>query len=70
MEARDIDVYQEIPPDNIALPLETGTPSSVWVRRAVCIAAQDRQPIQIHVSWLPGLPPAAARQLRRISAAQ
>ena len=47
------------PPDNIALPLETADPQ-VWVRRAVYIAADDRQPIQIHVSWLPGLTDAAA----------
>lgn len=69
VEARDIDVYQEAPPDNIALPLETGA-APVWVRRAVYIAAEDRQPIQIHVSWLPGLTPAAGKQLRLISAAQ
>lgn len=69
MEARDIDAYQETPPDNIALPLETGA-APVWVRRAVSIAAEDRQPIQIHVSWLPGLDPAAGKRLRRISAAR
>src|ERR1022692_4209259 len=54
-----LDVYTEPPPDNIALPLETADPQ-VWVRRAVYIAADDRQPIQIHVSWLPGLTDAAA----------
>ncbi|HVB43031.1 MAG TPA: GntR family transcriptional regulator [Streptosporangiaceae bacterium] len=49
-----LDVYQEVAPDNIALPLECGA-DPVWVRRAVYIAAADRQPVQIHVSWLPGL---------------
>jgi hypothetical protein len=58
-----LDVYTEPPPDNIALPLETADPH-VWVRRAVYIAAADRQPIQIHVSWLPGLTDAAATILR------
>src|SRR6266571_4341967 len=28
-----LDVYQEEPPDNIALPLETGDAGPVWVRR-------------------------------------
>jgi DNA-binding GntR family transcriptional regulator len=50
-----LDVYQEAPPDNIALPLETGADTLVWVRRAVFAATADRQPIQIHVSWLTGL---------------
>jgi GntR family transcriptional regulator len=58
-----LDVYQEPPPDNIALPLETGDPQ-VWVRRAVYIATDDRQAIQIHVSWLPGITDAAADVLR------
>jgi len=55
LELHQLDVYQEHPPDNIALPLETGSEKLVWVRRAVLIAADDRQPIQIHVSWLTGL---------------
>lgn len=59
-----LDVYQEEPPDNIALPLETGDTESVWVRRAVYIATADRQPIHIHVSWLPGLGPGAGEALR------
>ncbi|HVB43025.1 MAG TPA: GntR family transcriptional regulator [Streptosporangiaceae bacterium] len=49
-----IDVYQETPPDNIALPLQWRA-GPVWVRRAVHVAAADRQPVQVHVSWLPGL---------------
>lgn len=48
------DVYQETAPDNIALPLASGA-DLVWVRRAVHLAAADRQPVQVHVSWLPGL---------------
>jgi DNA-binding GntR family transcriptional regulator len=62
LELGKLDIYQEPPPDNIALPLETAD-TSVWVRRAVYIAAGDRQPIQIHVSWLPGLTDAALRRL-------
>jgi DNA-binding GntR family transcriptional regulator len=34
LELSRLDVYQETPPDNIALPLETAA-DSVWVRRAV-----------------------------------
>jgi len=60
-----LDVYTEPPPDNIALPLETADPQ-VRVRRAVYIAADDRQPVQIHVSWLPGLTAAAAGALRQV----
>ena len=63
LEMHKLDVYQEAPPDNIALPLETGADPSVWVRRAVYIAADDRQPIQIHVSWITGLTDAAAGAL-------
>lgn len=48
------DVYQETAPDNIALPLESGA-DLVWVRRAVHLAKADRQPVQVHVSWLPRL---------------
>src|SRR5712692_5892897 len=59
LELHQLDVYQEHPPDNIALPLETGSETLVWVRRAVLIAADDRQPIQIHVSWITGLTDAA-----------
>ncbi len=64
LELHQLDVYQEHPPDNIALPLETGSEKLVWVRRAVLIAADDRQPIQIHVSWLAGLTDAAEGALR------
>lgn len=60
-----LDVYQEIAPDNIALPLESGD-AMVWVRRAVHCATDDRQPIQIHVSWLPGLGDGAQELLRGI----
>jgi DNA-binding GntR family transcriptional regulator len=62
-----LDVYQEEPPDNIALPLETGEAAPVWVRRAVYTAIADRQPIQIHVSWLPGLGGEAEAALRAIA---
>jgi DNA-binding GntR family transcriptional regulator len=57
------EVYQETAPDNIALPLECGA-EMVWVRRAVYLAVADRQPIQIHVSWLPGLKDKAVKRLR------
>jgi DNA-binding GntR family transcriptional regulator len=67
LELHQLDVYQEAPPDNIALPLETGADMSVWVRRAVYIAADDRQPIQIHVSWLTGLTDAAEDALRDVN---
>ena len=60
-----VDVYQEIAPDNIALPLGCGA-ELVWVRRAVFRAAADRQPAQIQVSWLPGLSDDAAANLRSI----
>ncbi len=63
LELGKLDVYQEVPPDNIALPLETGPETSVWVRRAVFIAADDRQPIQIHVSWIVGLDDGAQGRL-------
>src|ERR1017187_2653652 len=66
LELHQLDIYQEAPPDNIALPLETGADTSVWVRRTVYIAADDRQPIQIHVSWLPGLTDAAENSLRDV----
>jgi DNA-binding GntR family transcriptional regulator len=62
-----LDVYKEEPPDNIALPLETGEAAPVWVRRAVYTATADRQPIQIHVSWLPGLGGEAGAALRAIA---
>jgi DNA-binding GntR family transcriptional regulator len=62
---RRVDVYQEIAPDNIALPLGCGA-ELVWVRRAVFTATADRQPAQIQVSWLPGLTDEAAAKLRSI----
>jgi GntR family transcriptional regulator len=67
LELSRLEVYQEMAPDNIALPLKTGE-AQVWVRRAVYAAADDRQPVQIHVSWLPGLGDAAADALRAIDA--
>ena len=67
LQLSKLDVYQEVPPDNIALPLESGD-SPVWVRRAVYIAADDREPVHIHVSWLPGLGGAAGDVLRGIKA--
>lgn len=63
---RNADVYQEVAPPNIALPLASGA-DQVWVRRAVFIAAADRQPVQIHVSWLPGLTTSSEDTLRAIS---
>lgn len=65
MELRKVDIYQELAPDNIALPLETGTDSLVWVRRAVYRAVDDLQPIQIHVSWITGLDDAAATAIHQ-----
>ncbi len=65
-----LDVYQETPPDNIALPLESGSHASVWVRRAIYVAAADREPMQIHVSWLPGLPNDAETALQNVPADQ
>ena len=55
LQLRQVDVYQETAPDNIALPLESGD-TLVWVRRAVWAATADRQPVQVHVSWITGLP--------------
>jgi len=66
LELHQLDVYQEAPPDNIALPLETGADAMVWVRRAVFVATDDRQPIQIHVSWLTGLGGDAAKSLHEV----
>jgi DNA-binding GntR family transcriptional regulator len=68
VELDQLAVYQETAPDNIALPLESGT-DPVWTRRAVYVAAADRQPIQIHVSWLPGLGDDAAAALRGLDPA-
>ncbi len=65
LELHRLDVYQESPPDNIALPLEAGD-NAVWVRRAVYAAAEDRQPLQIHVSWITGLTGKAEGMLRGI----
>lgn len=65
LELSRLDVYQETPPDNIALPLETAA-DSVWVRRAVYLAVDDRQPIQIHVSWLPDLPDESETAIRSV----
>lgn len=62
-----LDVYQEPAPDNIALPLECGT-ALVWVRRAIHAASADQQPVQIQVSWLPGLSDDAGPALRQVDA--
>ena len=66
LELHQLDVYQEAPPDNIALPLETGADAIVWVRRAVSVAADDRQPVQIHVSWITGLGDDAEANVREV----
>jgi DNA-binding GntR family transcriptional regulator len=63
LELFKLDVYQEQAPDNIALPLESGA-DHVWVRRALYRALDDRQPVQIHVSWIPGLSGAAEAAIR------
>ena len=68
LELSQVDVYQEVAPDNIALPLECGA-DVVWVRRAVYRATADRQPVQIHVSWLPGLGTGAEQALHGLDAA-
>ncbi len=65
LEMRQLDVYQETAPDNIALPLESGD-TPVWVRRAVWAAIADLQPVQIHVSWISRLPAAAGDAIRDI----
>jgi GntR family transcriptional regulator len=65
LEMRQLDVYQETPPDNIALPLESGD-TPVWVRRVVWAATADLQPIQIHVSWIPGRPADGADAIRDV----
>lgn len=67
LELSSLDIYQESPPDNIALPLETSADTQVWVRRAVSIAADDRQPIQVHVSWITCLTAEAAEGLHGIA---
>jgi GntR family transcriptional regulator len=65
LDLRQADVYQETAPDNIALPL--GSPGGpAWVRRAVHVAVVDRQPVQIHVSWLPGLGHDSGQALRSL----
>jgi GntR family transcriptional regulator len=68
LEMQDLQVYQETAPDNIALPLESGA-DPVWVRRAVYASVVDRQAIQIHVSWLPGLGDDAGTALRNLDPA-
>ena len=65
LEMQDLEVYQEIAPDNIALPLESGA-DLVWVRRAVYASVVDHQAIQIHVSWLAGLGEDAGAALRTL----
>ena len=65
LDMLDLEVYQEIAPDNIALPLESGA-DPVWVRRAVYGSVVDRQAIQIHVSWLAGLGDDAGAALRAL----
>jgi GntR family transcriptional regulator len=65
LEMQDLEVYQEIAPDNIALPLESGA-DLVWVRRAVYASVVDHQAIQIHVSWLAGLGDDAGAALRTL----
>ncbi len=62
-----LDVYQEPPPENIALPLQTGAEEVVWVWRAVWAATSDKKPVRIHVSWLRGLAADAGESLRAAS---
>lgn len=65
LELAKLDVYQELPPDNIALPLEADAETPVWVRRAVYRAVEDWQIVQIHVSWITGLGDGAEERIRR-----
>src|SRR5262249_12945515 len=66
MSIARLDVYQELAPDNIALPLETDANTPVWVRRAVYRADDDWQIIQIHVSWITGLDDASEEAIRAV----
>jgi GntR family transcriptional regulator len=65
LDLHQLDVYQEIAPPNIALPLESGA-DLVWVRRAVYTATADQEPAQIHVSWLTSLGDGAGTALRSL----
>lgn len=65
LEMAQLDIYHELPPDNIALPLEADAETPVWVRRAVYRAVEDWQTVQIHVSWLTGLGDHAEETIRR-----
>lgn len=65
LELARLDIYQELPPDNIALPLEADADTPVWVRRAVYRAVEDWQTVQIHVSWISGLGNKAEDAIRR-----
>jgi GntR family transcriptional regulator len=69
LELFRLDIYRELPPDNIALPLEADADTPVWVRRAVYRAVDDRQAIQIHVSWIVGLDDAAENAIRGVDPA-
>lgn len=69
LELARLDVYQELPPDNIALPLQADAETLVWVRRAVYRAVEDWQIVQIHVSWITGLGDRAEATIRRASLA-
>ncbi len=62
LDLHQLDVYQEIAPGHIAMPLGSGE-DLVWVRRAVHRAADDPEPVQIHHSWLTGLTDDAATAL-------
>src|SRR5215472_9195624 len=46
LELFRLDIYRELPPDNIALPLEADADTPVWVRRAVYRAVEDWQTVQ------------------------
>lgn len=64
LELARLDVYQELAPDNIALPLEQEAETPVWVRRSVYRAVADLQPVQMHVSWITGLGSGAGPAIR------
>lgn len=65
LEMQELDIFQESPPDGVALRLEAGD-ASVWTRRAIYKAPEDQQPIKIHMSWITGLGREAEKAIRKI----
>lgn len=58
------EVYTDPLPDNIALRLDLDPDTPVWVRHALYKSTHDGQPTHVHVSWLPGITPEQAQELR------